>query len=101
MVVDPGASLTCLSPEVAANLELNVADPLVVVQLSGIGNATAPVVALDALQVGPLVARGLAIAVLDLPEFLEVDGLLGLDFCDALGLTRLILELDTVALVLR
>ena len=40
-------------------------------------------------------------AAVAVPQLAQMDGLLGLDVCDALGIGRLTPELDTATLVLR
>lgn len=101
LLVDTGAARTCLTPAAAALLGLDLSRPLGHVRLSGVGSVTAPIVAVDTLRIGALIAHNLPAAVLTLPRFLRIDGLLGMDFCDALGITSLTLELATATLVLR
>ncbi len=102
LLVDTGASYTVLDRDVALELGLDITQPLYHRQFALAHGATvAPIVKLQHLQIGSLVIASLDVAILTLPPGLGVDGLLGMDVYQRLGIRRLTLELDTATLVLR
>jgi predicted aspartyl protease len=99
LIVDTGAERTLISRRTAVRLGLDLARPLRLQPLAGIGQSPpAPVVRLDRLRVGATAVDGLEISVYDLPAIVRAEGLLGLDF---LRRFRVTLAFDTGVLVLR
>ena len=102
LLVDTGAALTVLSYRAARTLDLELARPLHRTSfVFAEGGTQAPVVQLPRLQLGALFVDDLSVGILSLPPGLGVDGLLGMDVYQRLGIRRLTLELDTATLVLR
>ena len=99
LLVDSGARRMLVSQRAAAYLNVDLAHPLRSEPLVGVGRSPAvPAIRLDRVQVGASVATGLEASVYDLPAFLAVDGLLGLNFPRRFRVT---FEFDTRSLVLR
>ena len=102
LLVDTGAALTVLSHRAARTLDLELAYPLRRTSfVFAEGGTQASVVRLPRIQLGALVVEGLNVGILSLAPGLGVDGLLGMDVYQRLGIRRLTLELDTATLVLR
>lgn len=91
-----------VSREAARFLGLDLAHPVGQRELLTAERAiTVPQVRLSHLQVGGWVATDFLAVVLALPQGMPVDGLLGMDFYDRVGVTRVTLELDAAILALR
>jgi len=99
LAVDTGCELTVLSPALAAELRIDLAKPVRVDRLAGVGlSAPVPTVALPPITVGRATVPNLLGHIFQLPAPLRVDGLLGLNF---LSRFRITFEFDTATLVLR
>lgn len=99
LVVDTGAQEIVISRQVAAQLGIDLSQPVRTQTLIGVGQTGAvPVVHLTHVQVGASVVTNLLASVYDLPPFFRADGLLGLSF---LNRFRATFECDTRTLVLR
>ena len=98
----PGPRLRCSVTGLHGPLDLELAHPLRRTSfVFAEGGTQAPVVQLPRLQLGALFVDDVSVGILSLPPGLGVDGLLGMDVYQRLGIRRLTLELDTAALVLR
>lgn len=98
-LVDTGSAYTGLSSATVAHLRLalRAGGGRRIAPAHG-GTVRVPTVTLDQLSVGGHRVQGLVVIALDLPDELQIDGLLGMDY---LGRFRVTLESDTATLVLR
>jgi predicted aspartyl protease len=91
LVLDTGATLTCLDQEVAQRLELPQARGVVGVGAGVGGSGQMSLVRIDSVRVGAARAEGMTGCALDLRHTdavgLDIDGLLGLDFLRAFRVT--------------
>jgi predicted aspartyl protease len=91
LVLDTGATLTCLDQEVAQRLELPEARGVVGVGAGVGGSGQMSLVRIDSVRVGAARAEGMTGCALDLRHTgavgLDIDGLLGLDFLRAFRVT--------------
>ena len=79
LLLDTGASVTLISPEVARSAGLTIGPDIPVAEVQGVaGRTRGSVVTLTSLQVGDVEARGIRAIVVDLPSGLH--GLLGNSF---------------------
>ena len=100
LLADTGAALCAITKDVATLLNIDFHHPVrldQVVIASG-AKIAAPVVKLKEVKVGGYQASGLEALVLEFPSGLRLDGLLGVNFLEALRPT---FEFDTATLVLR
>jgi clan AA aspartic protease (TIGR02281 family) len=98
-LIDTGAAYTALSKDVVALLSIPV-DPqraLVIAPAQG-RTFRAPVITIQELRVGGFRIVKVAAVVLDFPQELRIDGILGMN---VLRRFRLTIEADTGTLVLR
>ena len=99
LLADTGAERMVISRQTAVDLGLDLAHPLRLEPLAGVGRTPpVPVVRLSHVRVGAITVTGLEASVLDLPAILRADGLLGSSF---LSRFRVTFEYDTKTLVLR
>jgi len=85
-LVDTGASITAISPELADNLGIAPSRPPLVVKLQTLGGETkASVVVIGTLTVGDVEAKDVSAVVHDMPEGL--DGILGNTFLGRYSVT--------------
>ena len=99
LLVDTGADRTILVPSMMHRLGLKQSDQLGSRRVCGVGGQqVAPTFLLDRMMVGALVLVKHEVTIVDLPNMLRVDGLLGLD---VLRRFRVTFEFDTRTLVLR
>jgi predicted aspartyl protease len=91
LVLDTGATLTCLDQEVVQRLELPQARGVVGVGAGVGGSGQMSLVRIDSVRVGAARAEGMTGCALDLRHTgavgLDIDGLLGLDFLRAFRVT--------------
>lgn len=91
LVLDTGATLTCLDQEVVQRLELPPARGVVGVGAGVGGSGQMSLVRIDSVRVGAARAEGMTGCALDLRHTgavgLDIDGLLGLDFLRAFRVT--------------
>ena len=98
-LVDTGAAYTALSKDVIALLDIPV-DPQRVLEIAPAQGKTfkAPVITIQELSIGGFRMADVAAVVLDFPQELKIDGILGMN---VLRRFRLTIEADTATLVLR
>lgn len=91
LVLDTGATLTCLDREVVRRLDLPPARGVVGVGAGVEGTGEMSLVRIDSIRVGGARAEGVTGCALDLRHIgdvgLDIDGLLGLDFLRAYRVT--------------
>ncbi len=82
LILDTGASVTTISPEIAARLGLRLDEaPVGKVQVVGGGMVEARAVKLDRISVGPRSKSNMIVAVIgNKGPYMQFDGLLGMDF---------------------
>jgi clan AA aspartic protease (TIGR02281 family) len=82
LILDTGASVTTISPEIAARLGVRLdRAPAGKIQVVGGSTVEARAVRLDRVTVGPHSKKGMKVAVIDNNgPFMQFDGLLGMDF---------------------
>ena len=98
-LVDTGSAYTALSSAAVAALRLTPQRlPERRIAAAFGGPMRVPTATVDQIAVGSQTARNLVVVVLNLPEELQLRGLLGMDY---LGRFRVTLESDTATLVLR
>jgi clan AA aspartic protease (TIGR02281 family) len=100
LMADTGAAWMAISRDVAELLGIDLRRPLrrQEVLIAHRQSIQAPVVRLDEVHVGGHRVRGLEALVLQSPEELRIDGLLGVNFLERFRPT---FEFDTATLVLR
>lgn len=100
LLVDTGAALTAITPEVAELCGVNLQRPIRSQRIFVAHQqfVEAPVVRLDHVSVGACEISDLEALVLGFPEELRIDGILGVNFLEHLRPT---FEFDTATLVLR
>jgi len=98
-LIDTGAAYTALSKDVVALLGISI-DPQRVAAIAPAQGKTfsAPVITIQELSVGGFRMAKVAAVVLDFPQELKLDGVLGMN---VLRRFRLTIEADTGTLVLR
>ncbi|MEE8041932.1 MAG: retropepsin-like aspartic protease, partial [Pseudomonadales bacterium] len=94
MLVDTGASISALKPQVVRGMRRG---PEIVIRTAG-GIVRAPVVTLNSLELDELRVESLTVAVMELADLDEADGILGMD---VLGQLDLSLDQDAAALVIQ
>lgn len=94
MLVDTGASISALKPQVVRGMRRG---PEIVIRTAG-GIVRAPVVLLNSLELDELRVESLTVAVMELADLDEADGILGMD---VLGQLDLSLDHDADALVIQ
>lgn len=98
-IVDTGAAITSITPQVAENLGLDLNHPTGRQEITSVHKTVqVPIVTLDTFQIGGQSVDTLEVTVFPLSANLRVDGLLGVNFLQRFRVT---FEFDQTILVLR